>query len=421
MTPRFDLVVAGAGPGGIAAAVVAVEAGLSVCLIDDNPAAGGQIWRGQTDSPRSRSARQWLKRLSESSCTLWSGLRVVAEPAPGILRLEGRDVTRDVAFGRLIVATGARERFLPFPGWTLPGVMGAGAAQAFLKSGFDPSGRRAIVSGSGPLLLAVAAGLRSKGGSVAGIFEQASAAQLAGFASTLARHPGKLLEGVQYQLLARFAPYRTGCWVVKAEGQTELERVTVSNGHREWSIDCNLLACGFHLVPNLELPLLLGCRVQHGFVQTDARQQSSREAVFCIGELTGIGGVEKALIEGEIAACAAVGNTARADELQRRLRRHRNFAQELARAFALRPELRALPTPETHICRCEDVQFAALHKCNSWRTAKLHTRAGMGACQGRVCGAAAEFLFGWEKSDARPPLFPATVATLAHEVDEPEA
>lgn len=422
MTPRFDLVVIGAGPGGIAAATVAAEAGLRVCIVDDNPSAGGQIWRGQDSagSPRNRAARRWFERLAGSGGTLWFGLRVIGEPMPGVLRLEGANDIRDVAFGRLIVATGGRERFLPFPGWTLPGVMGAGAAQAFLKSGFNPSGRRAVVSGSGPLLLAVAAGLRAKGTRVAGVFEQAPAAQLAGFVSTLARHPGKLFEGALYQLQARLAPYRTGCWVVKAEGAEQLERVTISNGRRKWTVDCDLLACGYHLVPNLELPLLLGCRVQHGFVQIDDKQQTSRESVLAIGELTGIGGLDKALIEGEIAACTVIGNLARASALQASLRRHRRFAQGLARAFALRPELRALPTPETHVCRCEDVSFAALHACDSWRTAKLHTRTGMGACQGRVCGAAAEFLFGWEKSDTRPPLFPASVDAMSREVEELE-
>jgi D-hydroxyproline dehydrogenase subunit alpha len=421
MTSRFDLVVVGAGPGGIAAAAVAAESGLSVCLVDDNPAAGGQIWRGSAAGHGPARAQRWLRRLQASGCTVWQGLSAVSEPATRVLRLEGRDSFRDVAFGSLIVATGARERFLPFPGWTLPGVMGAGAAQAFLKAGFDPAGRCAVVSGSGPLLLAVAAGLCGKGAWVAGIFEQASAGQLAGFAATLARHPGKILEGAQYQWQAHFAPYRTGCWVVKAEGGAQLERVTVSNGRRQWDLDCDLLACGFHLVPNIELPQLLGCRIQHGFVQVDERQQTSRDGVLCIGELTGIGGLDKALAEGEIAAWTVAGNAARAAALQSNLRRHQSFVQGLAKAFALRCELRALPAPETNVCRCEDVPFAALHPCDSWRTAKLHTRAGMGACQGRVCGAAAGFLLDWEKSDARPPLFPSTVAAMAREVDEPEA
>lgn len=423
MTPRVDVVVVGAGPGGIAAATVAAEAGLQVCIVDDNPTAGGQIWRGQADAAGaySHAALHWIHRLSVSGCTVWTGLRVVSEPAAQMLRLEGQNTVRDVAFDRLIVATGARERFLPFPGWTLPGVMGAGAAQAFLKAGFNPAGRRAVVSGSGPLLLAVAAGLRGKGARVAGIYEQAPAAQLARFARTLARHPGKLLEGVQYQWQARFAPYRTGCWVVKAEGDNQLERVILSNGRSKWSIDCDLLACGYNLVPNIELPLLLGCRVEQGLVQVDEGQQSSRADVLCIGELTGVGGLKKALVEGEIAGWMVAGDPARAAALRACLRRQHRFAQGLAQAFALRPELRSLPAAETLVCRCEDVSYGSLCRRDSWREAKLQTRVGMGACQGRVCGSATEFLLGWEKQEKRPPVFPATVATMAAEVDKCES
>ena len=123
MTAQFDVVVVGAGPGGLAAATVSAEAGLRVCVVDDNPAAGGQIWRGQTES--NGRARSWLARLQATQATVWNGLRVVDLAAEKRLRLEGASGGCDLLFDKLIVATGARERFLPFPGWTLPGVMGA--------------------------------------------------------------------------------------------------------------------------------------------------------------------------------------------------------------------------------------------------------------------------------------------------------
>jgi len=93
------------------------------------------------------------------------------------------------------------------------------------------------------------------------------------------------------------------------------------------------------------------------------------------------------------------------------------FAQRMERAFALRPELRALPTPTTMVCRCEDVAHGALQGCTSAREAKLHTRCGMGACQGRVCGGATEFLYGWQHNGIRPPVYPARISTLAAERD----
>jgi NADPH-dependent 2,4-dienoyl-CoA reductase/sulfur reductase-like enzyme len=315
----------------------------------------------------------------------------------------------------LIVATGARERFLPFPGWTLPGVMGAGGAQALLKAGLKVQGRRAVVAGSGPLLLAVAASLRTHGAQVAAVCEQAPLRRLVRFGAGLWRHAGKLAEGVQYQLQSRFAPYRTNCWVARAEGAGKLERVVLTNGRRQWTVACDLLACGFNLVPNLELPLLLGCRVEEGLIQVDARQQSSCENVFCVGELTGVGGLDKALLEGQIAGWAAARDAQRVQALQRGLKKQKQFARRLEEAFALRPELRLLPEADTLVCRCEDVPYVALCGRSGWRDAKLRSRVGMGACQGRVCGAAAEFLFGWQKRDRRPPVFPATVATMAGE------
>jgi NADPH-dependent 2,4-dienoyl-CoA reductase/sulfur reductase-like enzyme len=425
MSDRFDVVVVGAGPGGMAAAAVSAEAGCRVCLIDDNAAPGGQIWRGfRAESarryPHGSEFLKWEKKLRKTNCAVWYGWRAIDCPRPGVLRLEGNGTHRDLEFGHLILATGARERFLPFPGWTLPGVMGAGGSQAMIKAGLDPRGKTVLVAGSGPLLLAVAAGLAGMAAIVVGIYEQASLSQLAGFGLTLLGQPSKLLEGARYRLKTLGAPYRTGAWVVRAEGRGRVESVTITDGRKEWNIACDWLACGFHLVPNLELPRLLGCRVSGGFVAVDALQQTSAPSVACVGESTGIGGLEKAVLEGQIAGWAATGREAEARALAPRLRKLQRFALRLERAFALRAELRTLAQPETLVCRCEDVTHAALKECASWREAKLHTRCGMGACQGRVCGTAAEFLFGWECSSIRPPVFPATVSTLAADADAPE-
>jgi D-hydroxyproline dehydrogenase subunit alpha len=422
MSDRFDVVVVGAGPGGMAAATVAAEAGRRVCLVDDNEAPGGQIWRGFRDEtarryPHGSEFLKWAKKLRKTTCAVRRGWQAIDCPRPDVLRLERNGEHRDLEFSGLILATGARERFLPFPGWTLPGVMGAGGSQAMVKAGLDPRDKSVVVAGSGPLLLAVAAGLARAGATVVGIYEQAPLAQLAGFGLTLLGQPTKLLEGARYRLKTLGAPYRTGSWVVRAEGRGRVESVTAVNGRKQWKVACDWLAYGFHLVPNLELPRLLGCRVSDGCVAVDALQQTSVPRVACVGESTGIGGLEKALVEGQIAGWAAAGREAEARALTPRLRKLQRFALRLDRAFALRPELRALAQPETLVCRCEDVKHAALKACASWREAKLHTRCGMGACQGRVCGTAAEFLFGWESSSIRPPVFPAMVSTLAAEAD----
>jgi len=418
MSASYDVVVAGGGPGGIAAAAVAAEAGMRVCLIDDNASHGGQIWRGyRTDTaqryPHGGDFLRWTNRLRRTNCDVLSGWRAIDCPAPNTLRLDRDSESRDIVFRRLILATGARERFLPFPGWTLPGVTGAGGLQAFVKAGLDVRGTRVVVAGSGPLLLAIAAGLAHAGAKIVGIYEQAPLPKLIRFGMALAGYPSKLAEGALYRRKLGGVPYRTGSWVVRADGSERIERVTVTDGRKQWAQPCEWLACGFHLVPNLELPRLMGCKIEHGYVSVDSLRQSSVSGVACIGELTGIGGLEKALIEGQIAGWAAAGRDAEARKLEPRLRRMQRFAERLDRAFELRGELRALPTHETLVCRCEDVPYGELQECRSWREAKLHTRCGMGACQGRVCGAAAEFLFDWKATGARPPVFPAAVSVVS--------
>ncbi len=425
MSERFDVVVVGAGPAGIAAAVVAAEAGSRVCLLDDNAAPGGQIWRGiraeaAEEYPHGGEFLSWASRLRKTNCAVRHSAQAIDCPRAGVLRFELDDEGCDMEFERLILATGARERFLPFPGWTLPGVMGAGGLQAMVKAGLNPQGKRIVVAGSGPLLLAVAAGLAGAGARVENILEQAPLGRLASFGLALLGQPGKLVEGLRYRLKTPGAAYRTGTWVTRAEGAGRVESVTVTDGRREWKHACDWLAFGFHLVPNLELPRLFGCRIAGGCVAVDVLQQTSVPGVACVGEPTGIGGLEKALLEGQIAGWAAAGFETEARALAPRLKKLRRFASGLDRAFALRSELRGLAEAETSVCRCEDVQHAALKDCGSWREAKLHTRCGMGACQGRVCGAAVEFLFGWEISSVRPPIFPATVSTLAAEADASE-
>jgi NADPH-dependent 2,4-dienoyl-CoA reductase/sulfur reductase-like enzyme len=426
MTARFDVVVVGAGPAGIAAATIAAESGRRVCLLDDNAASGGQIWRGfRTETARSythgRSFLDWTQRLQRTDCEVWNGWQAIDAPSPGLLRLERDGETKDIAFARLILATGARERFLPFHGWTLPGVMGAGGLQALVKSGLDPTEKRVVLAGSGPLLLAVAAGLTKSGARIAGIYEQAESGPLAWFGLSLLGQPAKLAEGARYRMQTVYAPYRTGSWVVRAEGRGRVEQVIVTDGRKQWTVACDWLGCGFHLVPNLELPRLLNCRIHGGYVAVDSLQQSSVPHLACVGELTGIGGVEKALVEGQIAGWAAAGRDAEAHALARRRKKFEGFAMRMERAFALRPELRGLADDPTLVCRCEDVTHAALTQCHSWREAKLHTRCGMGACQGRICGTAAEFLYGWELLGVRPPVLPAKVSTMAAEAERLDA
>jgi len=408
---RFDVAVVGAGPAGIAAALAAADSGRTIGLIDDNPTAGGQIWRGAYNSARPSASSIWFDRLNKSAVQIVRGARVF-HAAAGELAAESDDSVIQISYGKLILATGARELFLPFPGWTLPNVMGAGGLQAFVKSGLEISGKRIVIAGTGPLLLAVAAYARKCGAKVIGICEQTTRPKMARFGLKMMLIPDKAAEALRFAYDLRSIPHWTDCWPVAAFGNRRLESVRISRQGQTSEIACDYLACGFHLIPNVELPRTCGCRLRESFVAVDEYQQTSVPGIFCAGEPTGIGGLELALVEGEIAGYAATNCEDRAQHLFAKRARHQKVARILQDAFPLRPELKNLARPDTLVCRCEDVPHERLCEHASWRAAKLHARCGMGPCQGRICAPAAEFLFGWQIDSVRPPLFPVRCSSL---------
>jgi NADPH-dependent 2,4-dienoyl-CoA reductase/sulfur reductase-like enzyme len=413
-----EVLVVGAGPAGIAAACCASEAGCKVVVLDDNPSPGGQIWRRESRRSSSPQAVYWFDRLRRSRAEVVCGVRMVGEADRGALLVDHDDCVSEIPYGKLILATGARERFLPFPGWTLPNVMGAGGLQAMVKGGLPIEGRSVAIAGSGPLLLAVASYLKKMGAQIMLVAEQARSVNLMRFGFHLIGEPAKLREAFELRWGLGGIRYRTACWPIAAEGNGRLESVTFSNGRTNWKQRCDYLACGFGLVPNLEVPLLLGCENQNGAVKVDSEQQTTVAGIFCAGETTGVGGLDLALAEGQIAGYAAAGRPERAREFSAARAKGLRFRNALDRAFTLREELRTIVKSETLVCRCEDVAFETLLPHPSWRAAKLQTRCGMGPCQGRVCGPAADFLFGWKAESVRPPILPTSLGRLAS-VGEP--
>jgi D-hydroxyproline dehydrogenase subunit alpha len=408
----FDVLVVGAGPAGLAATVCASGEGRTVGLVDDNPDLGGQIWRGERPRPSSPEAASWFEKIRAASFEALPGTRVVGLVKSGTLLAESNGRPVELSYRSLILATGARELFLPFPGWTLPNVMGAGGLQALVKSGLPIEGKAVVVAGSGPLLLAVAALLKKKGANVLGVYEQAPISRLVGFGLGLWSEPGKLFQAIGLRQEIGGVRYRAGCWPVEAVGDDAVRSVKLTDGRSTWSVDCDYLACGFGLVPNLELPAILGCALSERATIVDEMQQTTVPDVYCAGEATGIGGLDLAVIEGMNAGYAATGQTEAARSRNYALRNARKFAASLERSFALRAELRHLARPDTIVCRCEDVPAGALQGRTSWVDAKLQTRCGMGPCQGRICGASTAFLHGWERGSVRPPIFPVAVENL---------
>jgi NADPH-dependent 2,4-dienoyl-CoA reductase/sulfur reductase-like enzyme len=405
-----EVLIVGAGPAGLAAARAAAESGLRIRVLDDNPRPGGQIWR---DGPQVRLpalAREYRQRVEAlPNVTLQSSCKVVALRKPGQLIYEDAAGCGTISYRQLILCCGARELLLPFPGWTLPGVTGAGGLQAQIKHGLQVAGERVAIAGSGPLLLAVADCVIRAGGEVVMVAEQAPLGRLAGFAGGLWRWPAKLRQS--FSLFNR--RYRASSHVLEAVGAQRLEAVRVIQNGRIKNIACERLACGFGLVANIELAMLLGCRIAGDAIAVDRQQKTSLPQVYAAGECTGVGGSELSLAEGAIAGYAATGNRERVAALLAQRDKWRLFAGSVARTFALGPQLAALATPETLLCRCEDVAMSQLTGQPNWSAAKLASRCGMGACQGKICATAARQLFGWPLPSPRVPLTPVRTETLA--------
>ena len=436
------LTVVGAGPAGMAAAVAAADAGAFVTVIDAGTSAGGQFYRQPAAQLHARAPqrlhhawRAWLglrKRFAHHVTTghvhhladhhVWFTERIGdAFRAHALLGPEQqRSIFVDA--DALLLATGAHERVLPFPGWTLPGVVTAGGAQAMLKGGLALPGREVVVAGTGPLLLPVAAGLADAGARVKALIESADLRALAGLAPVLAAHPDKLAEAAGYAArLARHGiPTRYGHAVIAALGDERVEAVTIAaldaagrvRPGSEELIRCDSLAIGHGLLPHLDLALGLGARItQESTPATwvDDEQRTSVPGLWAAGEATGVGGAALAQLEGEIAGRSIVAwsqgpQRAWLDEdhartpvwthAERRRRSLRAFYAALDAVYSPRAGWIDQVADETTVCRCEEVRAGAVRRAvddygaTDLRSVKLLTRAGMGWCQGRVCAPA---------------------------------
>ncbi|HCR0222392.1 TPA: NAD(P)/FAD-dependent oxidoreductase [Klebsiella aerogenes] len=408
-TLRCDILILGAGPAGMAAALSAAACDKQVIILDDNPAPGGQIWRAGPQATQPALARHYRDAIAASAAIrLVNGARLIARPSAYSVLFETADGGGVVYWQKLILCCGARELSLPFPGWTLPGVTGAGGLQAQIKQGLALKGEKVVIAGSGPLLLAVADTVNKAGGEVTNIIEQAPLPALLRFAGGLWRWPQKLRQ------LAMLAPkgYLSGTQVIRAHGTTRLEAVTLRQRGDERTIACDRLAIGYGLIPNIETALLFGCATAQEAIQVNRWQQTSIADIYAAGECTGFGGSELALAEGEIAGFAAAGASHQAQALFARRARWQRFADAINRAFRLAESLKNAATPESLLCRCEDVRCGDVAAAGGWPQAKLTQRCGMGACQGRTCAASARWLYGWPLPQPREPLAPARAETL---------
>jgi NADPH-dependent 2,4-dienoyl-CoA reductase/sulfur reductase-like enzyme len=413
MKAAFDLVIVGAGPAGLAAARAAASSGMRIALVDDNPRAGGQVWRQGPDTGMPLVMHETLTDLIRNpNVTHYAGARVSMFSGEHEMVVATACASGVVlSFGQLILATGARERLLPFPGWTLPGVTGAGALQALIKGGMPVQGERVVLAGSGPLLIAALATARAAGARVVAVLEQTPWRSLLRFGVSLGATPSKALQAIQLTQGFATSRYWPGSVVREALGSECVEAVVVRRCGRETTLACDRLACGYGLVPNVSLAQALGCGLTNGAIEVDDAQRTSIPGIWAAGECTGIGGMELARAEGEIAGLAASGRPIGLPLLRTRAKWKR-FAQRVATAFELGDLALTHPSAETIFCRCEDVTYGEVAAHGNWRDAKLHTRCGMGPCQGRICGAAAQTYFGWNAAMPRPPFAPTPIGAL---------
>jgi NADPH-dependent 2,4-dienoyl-CoA reductase/sulfur reductase-like enzyme len=393
------ILVIGAGPAGLAAARAAALSGDDVAIIDSAHKAGGQYWRHRDSVTgyKSDRSREYLDAITErenitfiSGASVWSALKDGDLYQINYLQ---SGVESSLRVEKIIVATGAYDRTIPFDGWDQPGVMTAGAAQALLKGHGVLAGKKVVIAGSGPFLLPVATGLAEAGAEIVALCEANSPLRWLQSPLALIANPSKLVELVYYasKIRAYAIPIKFGYRVRKfTNGKAELIK-----GSRRVVVECDVVASGFGFTPDVTVGGILGCEQEvanDGSVHfsVDQQQRSSQHNIWIAGEATGIGGADLSLIEGEIAGLSATSQ---------RIPLSLKFKRDCKRAFA-RALMRSYPVPRdwltevsssTCICRCEEVSLGEIRKsvealkADDVRGSKLFTRAGMGLCQGRVC------------------------------------
>lgn len=459
-----ELAVIGAGPAGLAAATAAAQAGCGVTVLDEYPSPGGQyltanVAAGRSPLPvarrRGQALLQELARLNINLRlqTLVWGLVKTGHPAGSLhLALAGPNGPDELQARAVVIAAGGRELVIPFPGWTLPGVMTAGAAQLLAKNSGVLPGRRVLLAGAGPLLLAVAHELAGRGAEVVAVLEAGRPARWLRYSPAVWGNWDRLAEGWAYlqSLHRKNIPYRFGSTVTEALGSGVLEQVVVSRldrqgrpvaGSRE-KFDVDTLCLSFGFTPNTELAQLAGCRLDFepdrgGWApRLTERLETSVTDLFVAGEAAGIEGAGAALVTGRLAGLAAAERLGRLTgaELGQEMaalagqrRCQRRFGAMLNRLFRPQPGLASLVTGQTPICRCQEVSGAEIRAAmaagaDTLDALKIWTRAGQGHCQGRVCGPILAWLLAGQLGcserqaglfQVRPPLKPVRLGLLA--------
>lgn len=426
---RADVIVLGGGPAGIAAAVTAAGHGLSVMLLDDAPAGGGQIYKALPDSFRITDARaagpdhvagNRLRHELSASRVQHVPRHVVWLVQPGfVAHALGPDGCTRFDAPALVAATGTYERVIPVPGWTHPGVLGVGAATVLVKRHQILPGARTIVAGCGPLLLAAAAAIVKAGGRVPALVDLNHPADFVRGLPRLARRLDLLNRGAGWMRAIRASGTKV-LWrhaVIEVLGDPEVREVVVAPVDDRWRpklararrMPADAVALGHGLVPSVEVTRLLGARHRYcaeagGWIpELDAQLRTSVHGLYAVGDMAGIAGAAAAELRGRLAGLTAAHDLGRIDTdtharlgrgLRAELRRAERFGSAMSEQMQIRDGLLDSIAPHTIVCRCEDVTRAEIDRAleegaRTLNDVKAMTRCGMGPCQGRMCGEAA--------------------------------
>lgn len=465
MIKDIELVVVGAGPAGIEAAVTATEVGADVTLVDLAPRPGGQYFQQPPKAFQSKNSnasqnkgQQFLKRLRSSKIhvlnnTLVWGIFEGPRPGTWCLNLHGPDAPARLNARAVILATGGFDRSIPFPGWDLPGVITAGAALRMIKHQRVLPGKRVILSGSGPLQLQTGAYLVQAGAEVITICESATSLlkRSVPYLPSIWGQWRRIKEGLGFlTILARGrVPYRLGWAVTAVDGEDRVTQATIQKldieglpiSQEEIIQDIDTVVVGYGLTPSTELCRQMGCKIEFnglrgGFVpRRNELMETSCPGIYAVGDGAGLGGAEMAILEGRIAGYASaawLGHLSKeaADEMisheKPALRREARFARTLGELFSPPAGLFTLADQETVICRCEQVTLGQMRQAIAFGAQTVNdvknlVRIGMGNCQSRTCGTIAAQIMAAETGktvedvryfNIRPPIHPLALEVI---------
>ncbi|MCS3508131.1 NAD(P)/FAD-dependent oxidoreductase [Achromobacter sp. JUb104] len=412
-------VIVGAGPAGVRAAQALVAQGLRPVILDEAPRAGGQIYRQPPPGfQRAKPALYGFEhRKADAVHRAMNDMLAQVDYRPGSLvwNVEGKtlDVLQDgvstaVPYTHLILATGATDRVLPFPGWLTPGVYTLGGSQVALKFQGCAIGSRVVFMGTGPLLYLVAYQYARAGAQVAAVLDTSRFTDRLAALPGMLRAPGLLAKGLYYMawLRAHGVPLRSGVRPIAVQGQARVTGLSYRQGGREYSVECDALAYGLALRSETQLASLVGCefefnaRDRNWTPRRDAAGRGSVPGVYVAGDGAAIAGADAAELAGERAALALLEDIGqpvdaqRARELESHLAANSRIRTALERAFPFPEDWAASIADDTVICRCEEVTAGTVRRAvhdtaaQEMNRVKALTRVGMGRCQGRMCGAA---------------------------------